>query len=208
MAIENRKYEIANALTHLAGIVIFLVFLPLLFSKMFAAENIAYLWSVIVFAFGLLMVYSSSTAYHFVERTSVKKMLRIWDHASIYFLIGGTYTPLIAKFLPFHKALIFLLIMWLIIAVGVILKLFFTGRFGFFSLFSYLALGWMAVFVMKDFIHAAPNHVLFLALSGGIAYTAGVVFYVWKKLPYNHAVWHLFVLTGSVLHFFAIHQSF
>lgn len=204
----SKGHEIANTLTHLAGIILFLSFLPSLFIKMLNDNNFTYLWAVGVFTFGLMMVYGSSTLYHYVKEESLKKTLRIWDHASIYLLIGGTYTPLIAKFLPFDQAMWFLIIMWSIIAAGVILKIFFTGRFETFSVISYLALGWMAVFVFKDFVQAAPENVQYLILFGGLSYSFGVIFYAWHKIPYNHAIWHLFVLAGSTFHFFAIHQSF
>lgn len=204
----SKGHEIANTLTHLAGIILFLSFLPSLFIKMMNDNNFTYLWAVGVFTFGLMMVYGSSTIYHYVEKESLKQTMRIWDHASIYLLIGGTYTPLIAKFLPFDHAMWFLIIMWSIIAIGVILKIFFTGRFETFSVISYLALGWMAVLVFKDFVQAAPENVQYLILFGGLSYTFGVIFYAWHKIPYNHAIWHLFVLAGSTFHFFAIHQSF
>lgn len=204
----SKGHEIANTLTHLAGIILFLSFLPSLFIKMMNDNNFTYLWAVGVFTFGLMMVYGSSTIYHYVEKESLKQTMRIWDHASIYLLIGGTYTPLIAKFLPFDQAMWFLIIMWSVIAIGVILKIFFTGRFETFSVISYLALGWMAVLVFKDFVQAAPENVQYLILFGGLSYTFGVIFYAWHKIPYNHAIWHLFVLAGSTFHFFAIHQSF
>lgn len=204
----SRGHEIANTLTHLAGIIVFISFLPSLFLKMLEDDNITYLWTILVFSFGLLMVYGSSTLYHYVEREHLKKTLRIWDHASIYLLIGGTYTPLIAKFLNYDQAFWFLVIMWSIIAIGVILKIFFTGKFELFSVISYLFLGWMAVFVFKDFIHSAPTDVQYYIVLGGVSYTVGVIFYVWNRIPYNHAIWHLFVLAGSAFHFTAIHQSF
>ncbi|MCO5247768.1 MAG: hemolysin III family protein [Chitinophagales bacterium] len=204
----SKGHEIANTLTHLFGIVFFLSFLPFIFVKMFNEDNMTYLWTVVVFSFGLMMTYGSSTLYHYAKSESTKKVLRIWDHASIYFLIGGTYTPLIARFLSFHQAFWFLTIMWSIILMGVILKLFFTGRFEFLSLFSYLFLGWMALFVIKDFIQVAPELIQLLIVGGGLSYTIGVLFYAWHKIPYNHAIWHVFVLAGSIFHFFAIYNSF
>lgn len=204
----SKAHEIANTLTHLAGVILFLTFMPSLFLKMFKNENIVYLWAVIVFSFGLMMVYGSSTLYHYIKNESLKKTLRFWDHTSIYLLIGGTYTPLVAKYLDFHTALWFLIIMWSIIAIGILFKIFFTGKYEFISVFSYLFLGWMAVFVFKDFIQSCPVHIQYFILLGGISYTVGVIFYVWHKIPYNHAIWHLFVLGGSGFHFLAIHQSF
>lgn len=208
MKLNNKRHEIANTLTHLAGIIAFISLLPSLFLKVWNNDNITYLWTVIVFSFGLMMVYGSSTLYHYIKSEELKKTLRVWDHASIYLLIGGTYTPLIAKFLPYEQSFWFLIVMWSIVAVGVILKIFFTGKFEIFSLISYLFLGWMAVFVFKDFVQAAPINVQYYILFGGVSYTVGVLFYIWNKLPYNHAIWHLFVLAGSAFHFLAIHQSF
>lgn len=204
----SKGHEIANTLTHLFGIILFVSFLPALFIKMIDDNNVAYLWTVFVFSFGLMMVYSASTIYHYVKNEKLKNALRVWDHTAIYFLIGGTYTPLVAKFLPYKTAFWFLVIMWSIIAGGVILKLFFTGKYEFLSVFSYLFLGWMAVFVFKDFVNSCPEHIQYLILFGGLSYTVGVIFYVWHKIPYNHAIWHLFVLGGSVCHFIAIEQSF
>lgn len=186
----------------------FLLFLPFLFNKVFSGEYITYSWSVIIFSFGLMMVYTSSTLYHYVTSEPLKKTLRVWDHISIYLLIGGTYTPLVAKYLAFNQALVFLGVMWGVIAMGVTLKLFFTGRFKLISLGSYLVLGWMALFIVKDLVLSVPTNVLHLTAAGGLAYTLGAIFYVWKKLPYHHAIWHLFVLTGSLAHFFAIYYSF
>ena len=204
----SKGHELANTLTHLVGIILFASFLPSLFIKMFDDKNIAYLWSVIVFSFGLMMVYGASTIYHFIKNEELKKTLRVWDHTAIYFLIGGTYTPLIAKYLPYEKAFWFLIIMWSIIAAGVILKVFYTGKYEFLSVFSYLFLGWMAVFVFNDFVASCPENIQYLILYGGLFYTFGVIFYAWHKLPYNHAIWHLFVLGGSISHFIAIEQSF
>jgi len=204
----SRGHEIANTLTHLAGIILFISLMPSLILQSLSDTNIPYLWSVIVFCFGLLMVYGSSTMYHYVKSEALKKTLRIWDHASIYLLIGGTYTPLVAKFLNKDQATFFLAIMWSVIAAGVILKIFFTGRFEALSVAGYLILGWMAVFIFKDFVAAAPDNVQYLILAGGLSYTIGVLFYVWHKLPYNHAIWHVFVLGGSIAHFFAIQESF
>lgn len=204
----SKGHERANTLTHLFGIILFISFLPALFIKMINDNNVAYLWTIIVFSFGLMMVYSASTIYHYVKNEKLKNALRVWDHTAIYFLIGGTYTPLVARFLPYETAFWFLIIMWSIIAGGVILKLFFTGKYEFLSVFSYLFLGWMAVFVFKDFVNSCPEHIQYLILFGGLSYTIGVIFYVWHKIPYNHAIWHLFVLGGSVCHFLAIQQSF
>lgn len=128
------------------------------------------------------------------------------DHISIYFLIGGSYTPLVAKFVP--NSLQFLLILWVSIAIGVVFKLFFTGKYDFVSTLSYLALGWMALLIIEPLYHNAPEKVLLQIIAGGVSYSTGVIFYVWKRYMYHHAIWHLFVLVGSFFHFLAIRASF
>lgn len=207
---ENTKIrqEFANTLTHLAGILMFGALIPFLIIKGMQKEHLPYFWTILVFAFGLLMVYASSTLYHYVKKPALKNALRIWDHVSIYFLIGGTYTPLVAKFLPMQHSTLFLGILWSLIAVGVVFKLFFTGKYDIISTISYVALGWMALFIIRPMIEFAPPIVLTYIVIGGIAYTTGVIFYAWKRFTYHHAIWHVFVLAGSFTHFLAVQAAF
>lgn len=205
MKIEIKK-EIANSITHGIGILFFLIATPFLLHKAFQVKTI-YLVACIVFSIGLIMVYASSTIYHAIQKEKLKKKLRVLDHISIYMLIGGRYTPYIAKYLTNPKAGTFLLIMWSIIAVGVLLKFFFTGKYDFISTLSYLALGWMAVFIIKPMVHGMPTNVMWLLISGGLCYSLGVIFYAWKKFTYHHAVWHCFVLGGSITHFYGVWYS-
>jgi hemolysin III len=200
---ESRR-ELANTLTHFAGLVIFLAMIPFLLIKGWQPDNRALFWTLPVFAFGLMMVYSSSTLYHFATKPALKFKLRIWDHISIYFLIGGSYTPLVVKYLSPDYSSIFLLALWGLIAVGVIFKLFFTGKYDMISTLSYLALGWMALFIIKPIVANAPTEVLYLIVAGGLSYSIGVIFYKWKGLFYHHAIWHVFVLGGSLNHFMAV----
>lgn len=202
------KQEVANTLTHLAGILVFGALIPFLIIKGMQQVHRPNLWTILVFAFGLLMVYSSSTIYHYAKNPQWKKALRVWDHVSIYFLIGGTYTPLVARFLPIEHSNIFLAILWILIAIGVVFKLFFTGKYDIISTLSYVGLGWMALFIIKPFIANAPSIVLIYTLIGGLCYTSGVIFYLWKRYTYHHAVWHVFVLAGSLTHFMAVHEAF
>lgn len=202
------KQEVANTLTHLAGILLFGALMPFLIIKGMQHPHRPYLWTLLVFAFGLLMVYSSSTLYHFAKNPQWKKALRVWDHISIYFLIGGTYTPLVVRFLPMEHSNAFLTILWGLIAIGVIFKLFLTGRYKVVSTLSYVGLGWMALFIIKPFMANAPSIVLIYILIGGLCYTFGVVFYLWKRYTYHYAVWHVFVLAGSLTHFMAVREAF
>lgn len=200
------RQELANTLTHFAGILIFGAMSPFLILKVIKTdpEKLNY---ILLFCFGLLMVYSSSTLYHFAKKASIKHKLRIWDHISIYFLIGGSYSPFVAFFLPAPHAQTFLYILWGLIAVGVLFKLFFTGKYDIISTLSYVGLGWMALFIIQPIISNASESVLWLIVAGGLSYTVGVIFYVWKGFTYHHAIWHVFVLAGSIAHFFAVREA-
>src|SRR4051812_30501551 len=150
MKVEIKK-EIANSITHGLGILFFLTATPFLLYKAFHSKTI-YLIACIAFVVGLIMVYSASTLYHAIQKESLKKKLRVYDHISIYMLIGGSYTPFIAKYLVNPRAGTFLTLIWCIIALGVILKFFFTGKYDFISTLSYIGLGWMAVFIGKPML--------------------------------------------------------
>jgi hemolysin III len=200
---ESRK-ELANALTHFAGFLIFLSLTPFLLIRGWQPDNRPLFWTLLAFVFGLMMVYSSSTLYHFAKKPALKFKFRIWDHISIYFLIGGSYTPLVVKYVSSEYSGLFLLAMWSLITVGVLFKLFFTGKYDMISTLSYLGLGWMALFIIKPLIANAPTDILLLIIAGGLSYSAGVIFYKWKGLFYHHAIWHVFVLGGSLNHFLAV----
>jgi len=205
--VQTVNEEIANALTHGLGVAFCLVATPVMIGYAQKFGNPAMVWAVTVFGFGMFMVYLSSTLYHAVSQQDAKRLLRIWDHISIFILIAGTYTPLVLKFTSASTAYIFLTIMWAVVGVGSILKIFFTGRFKVVSVMLYLALGWMAVFIIKPLWANVPSQIWWWMLAGGLAYCFGVIFYLWKKLQYHHAVWHVFVLTGTVTHFFAVYNS-
>ena len=203
------KDEIANSITHGIGILFALIAIPFLFAKAMAIGNVSSntLWAVGAFSFGMAMVYLSSTIYHVIQHHEAKKFLRIWDHISIFLLIGGSYTAIIQKYIDSHTAWLFLSIMWGIIAAGSILKIFFTGKYEWLSVVLYVGLGWMAVFLVRPLSHTLPLEIFLWLLAGGLAYTGGVYFFMNDRIKYNHAIWHLFVLAGTVTHFFAIYKS-
>ncbi len=205
--IQSLQEEIANALTHGLGIVFCLVAIPVMVLCAMQTSNASMVWAVGIFGFGMLMVYSSSTLYHYAKNTETKRILRIWDHISIFILIAGSYTPLVIKYTDFKTSVVFLSVMWSIVALGTLMKIFFTGRFNLLSTILYLAMGWMAVFIIKPITANMPPQVFYLVIATGLAYTVGVIFYLWHKLQYHHAIWHLFVLTGTVTHFFAVYNS-
>lgn len=203
MKIEIKK-EIANAITHGLGFITFAALIPILFVKASHYEVNYKIVGLIFFSIGLVAVYLSSTIYHAVMHEKAKSILRIADHISIYYLIAGTYTALLMQSIPFEKIKWFIIILWSIVAIGTIKKIFLTGKYDTISTIIYVVMGCMGLFEINTILHFVPNKVLLFMLIGGIAYLLGVIFYAWKRYTYHHAVWHLFVLTGSIMHFFGI----
>ncbi len=203
--IQTTQEELFNAITHGIGFLLALVLVPLLLIKASYSSSIA-LMATSVFSFGFLMVYLSSTLYHLACKPEAKKNLRIWDHISIFFLIGGTYTPIILKYTNHDTATVFLGIMWSLILCGSALKVFFIGQYDTVSTFIYLTLGWMVVFIVKPLYTNMPFEIFGWILAGGLAYTFGVIFYKWEKLKFQHGIWHLFVLAGTLFQYVAIYE--
>ena len=158
----------------------------------------------ILFSVGLLLVYSSSSIYHFTLNPELKRKFQIFDHISIYYLILGSYAPVC--FITLYKSsgtsiFIAVLIMSLL---GTLKKLFFTGKYQFISLILYLAMGWLIIFDINSLFKLIDFNAKLLLILGGISYTCGVIFYVLDKIKYFHSIWHLFVLIGSGFHYFMI----
>lgn len=204
--VKSPAEELANIITHGMGAVFFLLASPLLLY--FASPKLSYtgLIALCVFVIGLISVFLSSTLYHWHWKSPLplQYRLRVWDHISIYLLIGGTYTILLYQFMPKVYYSAFMTFLWLTILAGSLLKLFFTGRFRILSSAFYLVLGWMAVFFIDSLRQTMPDMVFNLVLYGGITYSVGTVFYIWRSLPFSHSIWHLFVLGGSGMHFAAV----
>ena len=199
----SKTEELWNALSHGLGIVFGIVGLIILL--IFDNGKTDYsTMSVLFYGVSVILLYSASTIYHAVTHVKWKNIFRKIDHICIYFLIAGTYTPLALISLEKTSGWTIFWTVWGITLVGTLLKIFFTGKFEKLSLLLYLLMGWLIVF---DFSTVLEIHstlgIIFLAL-GGAFYTLGIVFYVKDKIPYNHAIWHLFVLGGSICHFFFI----
>lgn len=205
--VQTDLEENVNAITHGLGIILSLIAIPFLIVKSTHNEDLAMVWGVIIFSFGILAVYLSSTVYHSLREAKLKRLANIIDHISIFFLIGGTYTPLILHYIPWQTASVFLTVQWSIILAGVVLKLFFTGRYEWISVTLYIMLGWMLVFVIKPLILTMPSTIFFWIIGGGICYTFGVVFYVLENKKHAHNIWHCFVLAGTILHYIAVYKS-
>ena len=204
--IQSPQEELANAVTHGVAFLLSLALTPMLITKATVNDTVQITLASAVFSFGILMSYLSSTLYHAVQNLQTKKQLRIWDHISIFFLIGGTYTPIICKYTKPGTAAIFLSFMWGIILAGSVLKVFFTGRYDRLSTALYLMLGWMVVFVITPLRANMPLAVFTWILAGGLSYTFGVIFYKWHRLKFHHSIWHLFVFAGTGFHFVGVYK--
>lgn len=204
---QTPEEEIANTLTHGAGLVACLLAAPFLLVRAMATGNSSLVVGVLIFSLGMVAVYFSSTLYHAARSPRLKLRAHVLDHVSIFFLIGGTYAPVILRYTPAETAFTFLAVQWTIILAGVIFKLFFTGRYDWFSVLVYLFLGWMLLFVRQDISETMPDEVFAWILAGGFAYSLGIVFYRMRRVKYAHSVWHCLVLAGTAFHFTAIYKS-
>lgn len=203
MAIQSAIEEKGNWITHGTGVLIFIMgFFILLDSNSDITKYSTA--AIIIYCLALIMLYTASTAYHYVTGKRLKQRLRILDHISIYFLIAGTYTPVTLITLIDSKGWLLFTLVWTITALGTSLKLFFTGRFEVISLILYLVMGWLIVLDMEVLSQKVGEEGIGYLMYGGIAYTGGIIFYVMKKLKFQHVIWHCFVLAGSILHFIFI----
>jgi hemolysin III len=202
--IETPAEETASSITHAIGGLLASSALTLLIVFAVLAHDPRRVVAVSIHGSTLVLMYVASTCYHLVRSPGVKRALRILDHASIYLLIAGTYTPILLISLYGGWGLTLLCIIWGLATAGVILKFFFVDRFEALSVTLYVFMGWLAIVAIRPLIAALPAAGIAWLFAGGISYTAGVVFYLWDRLPFNHAIWHLFVITGSACHFFVV----
>lgn len=196
--------EIANSLTHGVGIVAAIAGLVVLCCFAVLHGGPSHVVGSAIFGGALVICYTSSTLYHAIPLPRVRPWLRAIDHSAIFVLIAGTYTPFMLVTLAGAWGWSILGIIWAVAIAGIVLRLALAGRLHGLVVSLYLAMGWMVVVAAKPLIENLALGGLLLLAGGGLAYTAGVVFYKWKRLPYHHAIWHGFVLLGSSLHFFAV----
>ena len=200
---DYKNEELWNVLTHFFGFIMSMIGIPFLFYFDNSITIFSRL-SLILFSFGLLFVYSSSTIYHFVINTNLKKRLQVLDHISIYYLILGSYAPVCLITLYDYSGIsIFVAVLTLSI-IGTLKKLFFTGKYEFVSLLLYLAMGWLIILDINFLFSLIHPNAKLLIIFGGFFYTFGIIFYAFDKIQYFHSIWHLFVLTGSLLHYFMV----
>jgi hemolysin III len=198
------KEEKINVITHAFGLVLSVVALVLLVVFASLEGTAKHIVSFSIYGASLIVLYSASTFYHYSQNPKLRKRLNIFDHAAIYVLIAGTYTPFTLVVLKGWVGWSIFGISWGLALVGIVLKLFFTGKYDKISTFAYVLMGWLIIFAIKPLVHNLPFDGLMWLLAGGIFYTVGAVLYSIKNLKYNHAIFHVFVLLGSFSHFIAV----
>lgn len=204
---QSTGEEIANSVTHGIGTLLSIAALVLLLSFSAQQKDAWRTTSFSIYGGTLIFLYLISTLYHSFPGHSLKRLFRKFDHAAIFLLIAGTYTPvtLILMRDTWQGWVLFSLV-WLMTVLGITFKFFFIGRLKILSVVFYLVMGWLAVFAFKPLAHAAPLGFMLWLILGGVCYSLSVVFYSWRKLPYHHMIFHLFILAGSFAHFFGLLQ--
>lgn len=197
--------EKINILTHAVGAVASLIALYLFMGKGLKIEDKAYLIGVVVYAVCMFSLFLSSSLYHSATDLEKRKKLKVFDHAAIYLMIAGTYTPFCLVTLSDSVGWILLSVVWVIAFLGVIIKLFFTGRFTFISTFAYVAMGWMILFAYEPLARNLETDGLFWLIAGGVSFTIGALLYLVPKIKFNHAIFHFCGLVGSACHFTSIY---
>ena len=196
--------EILNSVTHGAGALVSLAGLVFLINYSSMYGQASHIASCTVFGISLVLLYTASTLYHSFQKPNIKHILKILDHSCIYVLIAGTYTPFMIVIVRGALGWTLFTIVWSLTISGIIFKAFFVNRFKIVSTLAYILMGWLIIFAIKPLFQTLPGSGIAWLVAGGLSYTLGTIFYAWKKLPFNHAIWHLFVLAGSACHFMAV----
>ena len=202
--IESKAEEIANFVSHTAGAGLAILGFIMLIIRASWYNNIPALISYIIFSLGLMVLYTMSSIYHGLKPSKAKNVFEILDHSSIYFLIAASYTPFLVLGLKSNMGITLLVIQWVICIIGITFKAFFTGKFKGISTIVYLIMGWMIVFSWNELIAKISPISLGFLIAGGILYSLGTIFYMWKVCKFNHMIWHIFVILGSTSHYVAV----
>lgn len=201
------KEEIFNSITHGIGTILSIAALVLLVVHAVGKGDIWHIVSYTIFGSTLVLLYLSSTLYHSFTREKIKNLFARFDHAAIFLLIAGTYTPFLLTVLRGTLGWTLFGIIWGTAITGVIIRSIYLNRFHNLMVALYLVMGWMIVFAGRSIVKGLPSPSLLFLFLGGIFYSVGVIFYMWRNLKYAHGIWHLFVLAGSIMHFFAVIYS-
>jgi len=208
--IEQAKFytpaeERINIVSHAAGLILSIVGLMLLLGHATLNGNMWHVLSFSIFGASLIMLYTASTFYHSAQKQDLRNRLRIIDHAAIYILIAGTYTPFALVTLKGSTGWVIFGVTWGLAVSGITLKLFFTGKYELLSTMMYVFMGWVIIFAVKPLIQNFSTEGIAWLLAGGIAYTVGAIIYSFKKIKFNHAIFHVLVLIGSISHFLSVY---
>lgn len=201
----SKNEEIANTLTHALGAILSVMACYMLLTAAFTDNSLVKIVSYAVYGASLVLLFTASTFYHAFQDPDKKKLFKLLDHCAIYLLIAGTYTPLMMIALDDQLGTIMLTIIWSMAILGVFFKMKFGHRYKKTSLITYLGMGLISITIIEQLNDKLSNQALTLLALGGIIYCLGVIFYVQKRIHFNHAIWHLFVLGGAACHFFMIY---
>ncbi len=197
--------ELANFISHAAGGVLSVAALVILIIRAVSLGNTLDIVSIAIFGTALVLMYTTSSIFHALKWNKAKEVFEILDHSVIYVLIASTYTPFLLIIVGGKEGITLLVIEWLICILGIVFKSFFVQKFVVFSTLLYIIMGWLVVFVWNDLLANISDLSLFFLILGGILYTIGTLFYMWRLFKYHHLVWHIFVIFGSIAHFFAVY---
>src|SRR4030095_9459569 len=201
---ETWVEELANSITHGVGLALSVIGLIVLIVLSVTRGTAWHILGCTIYGGTLVLLYSASTLYHSFRTPRLKRVLKILDHTAIYLLIAGTYTPFtLVNLRGFWGWTLFSLV-WGLSVFGILWKLFHVERFPIVSTLVYIAMGWLVVIAIKPVMLAVPMSGIIWLVAGGLFYTVGVVFFASKRIPYNHAIWHMFVMAGSICHYFAV----
>ncbi|OPH47306.1 hemolysin D [Paenibacillus ferrarius] len=196
--------EKANAISHGVGVLLSIVALIMLIIQASLHGNAWHIVSFSIFGTALVVLYTCSTLLHSITKPRLKDIFEILDHSAIYLLIAGSYTPYLLVTLRGPLGWSFFGIIWGLALVGIVLKIFYVKRFILISTLCYILMGWLIVIAFKPLYTHLPLGGIVWLVAGGLLYTFGSIFYVWRRVPYHHAIWHVFVLAGSACHFFSV----
>jgi hemolysin III len=201
---ESRMEEVANSVTHGIGLAASVVGAFVLIGTSYVHGDAWHVGGCTIFALTCILLYLASTVYHSCRVPERKKIFRVLDHACIYLMIAASYTPFIFGPLRGSLGWTICIVVWSIAIMGVIIKVFFTGRFILLSTCSYLFMGWMCVLIAEPILEKIPWEGITWMMVGGAFYSAGVIFFLWESLPFSHAIWHVFTIGGSACHYYSI----
>ena len=201
----SKDEEIANAVSHMVGATLALISAVVLIMHGIKTKSPIVITSFAIFGAGLVIMYTVSSIYHALHNNKAKQVFQILDHSAIYILIAASYTPFLLLVVKSKAGYIIFFIQWLICIFGIAFKSLCVEKYVLFSTLLYIVMGWMIMFVWGDLIANISQQSLILLFIGGVLYTLGTIFYMWSWFKYHHFIWHIFVLLGSVSHFFAVY---